>query len=80
VVLGDVIDRRGAVQVADGLAVVGELGEVLSVVGVLDPGRDAEISAAPAGVFGVRRSVVVPNISWKLGSAASIQVRGSDGV
>ena len=44
----------GAVQVADGLAVVGKLREVLPVVGVLDPGRHREIRQRPPRVVGVR--------------------------
>ena len=46
VVLGEVVDGRGAVQVADGLAVVGELGEVLPVVGDLIPGVTVSVGSA----------------------------------
>ena len=44
------------------------------------PGVMVKFGAAfqPYSAYGC--SVVVPNISWKFGSAASTQVRGSDGV
>ena len=54
VVLDRVLDERRAVQIADGLAVVGKLREVLLVVRELDARRDRAVSATLQLVFGVR--------------------------
>ena len=48
------LDAGGAVEAADGLAVIGELGEVHPVVGQLDAGGQAEVARDLVFVFGKR--------------------------